>query len=366
MDPLFKGYVSNTLAAYCAQNVYTPGDPEKLCVGRVFYRLFAGGEYKYRLYFGNLIDSTFGLGEYSHPNDVCDSWQIESAKVAVCPPDTDIANVTFERMQALSFDGRTEKTVMPGEIFRCDELVLKAEKNDYLCLEIAFRGTRIPYLAESHATIPTFRLEENGWRANGETPGAFLVGCDRRVKKHVAFLGDSITMGCGTPQNKYLYWVARVGEMLGEEYACWNLGIGFARCSDAATDGAWLYKAKQADLVHVCLGTNDLLWNNDKEKVVEDLHRVVDKLREAKCEVGLFTAPPFDYRGETAEIWRRVNERICKEFPEKTKYIFDLGPILSKPAPEDGVGKYKAHPNAEGCQVIAESFVAFAKETGIF
>ena len=65
----------------------------------------------------------------------------------------------------------------------------------------------------------------------------------------IAFLGDSITQGVGTPDNAYTHWNALISKEIGEEYSYWNLGIGYARASDASTDGAWLNKAKNNDIV---------------------------------------------------------------------------------------------------------------------
>lgn len=365
-DCLFKGYVSNTCAAFGAQHAFAPDSIDETYTGRVFYRIFAGGQYQYRLFFGNTIDSTFGEGNDCHPNEICDSWIIHSAKVAVCPLETDIASVEFEYMQPLTFLGFEKRTVMPGEIFSSDDVVIKANKNDYLCLEITYSGTKIPCLEEAPSTIPTFLKKENSWIQNYKTPGAFLVGCKRDVKKHIAFLGDSITMGCGTTPDAYKYWMARIAERIGENYACWNLGIGYAKCSDAASDGAWLFKAKQADFVNVCLGTNDLLQNRDADQIVNELHFIVDKLTCAGCMVGLFTAPPFYYTGEQLMRWEKVNYRINKEFLQKTVYVYDTCKILDSVGDLHGIGKYEPHPNDEGCRLLSEDFIRFVKDKKLF
>jgi len=116
----------------------------------------------------------------------------------------------------------------------------------------------------------------------------------------------------------------------------------------------WLKKAKRADFVNVCLGTNDILREGNADKIVDNLHIVVEKLLEAGCEVGLFTAPPFDYKDEKVKIWEKVNERIKSEFQDKVKYIFDTEPILD--SNNHGIGKYSPHPNELGCKVISDNF----------
>ncbi len=58
--------------------------------------------------------------------------------------------------------------------------------------------------------------------------------------------------------NSYEHWNAVVAENLGSQYGFWNLGLGYGRAADAATDGAWFFKAKQNDIVVVCYGVNDI------------------------------------------------------------------------------------------------------------
>ncbi len=61
-------------------------------------------------------------------------------------------------MQEVTFDGRKEKTVHPGEFFSTDEVTLAPKTGAYICLEISFSGTVIPYHEES--IIPSFVLTE--------------------------------------------------------------------------------------------------------------------------------------------------------------------------------------------------------------
>ena len=89
-------------------------------------------------------------------------------------------------------------------------------------------------------------------------------------KARIAFIGDSITQGCGTTYNGYKQYAAVAAGRLGEDYAFWDLGLGYARGSDAATDGIWLYKAKQNDLVSVCFGVNDILQGHSAGEVKKE------------------------------------------------------------------------------------------------
>lgn len=351
-----KRYLSNTLAGSCNQSWFAP-EPGEVCTGRVFYRLYAGGTWEYRLFFSNVIDSTFADGTHSAANRILPPWTILGARVSVCrePEPGDFLQ--------LLFDGLPRKQVAPGEFFACDPIILSAEAGDYLCLEMTFSGTEIPYLPE--AVIPVERLKDGAFVPDTQMPLAYLVGCDRPVKEHFVFAGDSITMGCGTEKNSYTHWAARIAELAGEERAWWDIGIGFGRGYDMASLGAWMFKAKQGDFVNLCYGVNDLLFGRTDEEILRDLHRITDELDRVGIRYGLFTLPPFHQTGETEVRWRRVNAGILREF-DGAAYVFDTVRVLGKEAPEDTIPRFGGHPNAEGCELLAKEFVAFAKEKGIF
>lgn len=79
----FKQYVSNTVAGSGNQLYFSMKDGE-IRTGRVFYKIFSGGEYNYSVLFSNIIDSTYSDGSVSHKNLICDSWKIHSARIGKC------------------------------------------------------------------------------------------------------------------------------------------------------------------------------------------------------------------------------------------------------------------------------------------
>ena len=185
-------------------------------------------------------------------------------------------------------------------------------------------------------------------------PFAGMVGCDRKVKNKIAYLGDSITQGIGTKPNSYLHWNALLSEKIGEEYSYWNLGIGYGRANDAASDGAWLYKAKKNDIIFVCYGVNDILRGQNEEQIKYDLKYIVETLKKEGKKVILQTIPPFGYQGENIEKWKRLNNYILTEFNDKVELVFDNTKILGE-AENLHIAKYIGHPNEEGCQIWADS-----------
>ena len=217
---------------------------------------------------------------------------------------------------------------------------------------MTFSGGMIPYHEES--MLPAFVKTAEGWEYCVKMPFAAMVGCDRPIKKRVAYLGDSITQGIGAPKNSYLHWNALLSEKLGKEYAFWNLGIGYGRASDAASDGAWLYKAKQNDVIFVCYGVNDILQGESEQDIKDNLARIVRILKGMGKEVILQTVPPFNYSGERIESWEIINDFIKTVLSKEVDALFDNVPCLSESLMPH-MAKFGGHPNAEGGAVWADA-----------
>lgn len=359
----FDKYASNTLGAAGNQHFFINEDPERSTVGRVFYKIFAGGRYNYSFLFSNIIDSTYADGAVSHKNLLCDEWVLESAAVALAD-ECDVNEMPeLGELIPLTFGGSPSKSVAPGELFSSDGVELDAQKGQFLCLEIKFKGRMIPYHYES--LLPLFRLEDGEWRRCKQMPVAGMVGCDRKVKRKIGFIGDSITQGIGTPENSYRHYAAVVADILGEDYSYWDIGLGYGRGDDAASDGAWLFKAKQLDVITVCYGVNDLYRGFSETQLIDSLERIVTKLHEAGVKVILQSIPPYDYPEALEKKWRTVNEHIYTSLGKRTEAMFDVVPILGKSEAEPHLAKYGGHPNSEGNRIwgraLAETVRAVAE-----
>ncbi len=350
-------YVSNTLAAGGSQNHFTPtGDGVNR--GRIYYRVFEGGTFDYAFLFSNTIDSTFSDGKHSYVGYVCDSWELLSLSVGIVN-DCDKASDPAVWNQ-VSVQGTSSYTVKRGELFATDPIRLTAEAGQYLCVEIAFSGNDIPYHAE--AMIPSFVWDGTAFVPSREMPFPSMVGCNRKVQKRIAFLGDSITQGIGVTFGSYEFWDALLAERLGHQHAYWNLGLGFGRAMDAATDGVWLNKAKQNDAVILCFGVNDIGRGRSAEQIIADLNTAVEKLTEAGCRVLLQTVPPFDYTPENREKWEAINNAIRQELAQKVDAVFDVVPTLGQSAEEPHRAKYGGHPNEEGGRAWADALFPVLQE----
>ncbi len=363
----FRSFVSNCVAGSANQFVFDlPKDQVRR--GRIFYRIQAAGEYPYSLLFSNVLDSTYGDGSLTRCNQFPAPWRIHEAKVFRCRSfpqgqwkQTGLPPVALENETPLLFQGEREKVVAPGEFFSSDPCLLSFEKGEFLCLELAFSGTRLPYHEET--LLPVFLYNGKDWLYDRRMPVPGRIGCRREVKKRVAFLGDSITQGIGTPRHSYLHWNALVADALGDSYAFWNLGIGFARASDAASDGAWLYKAKQCDAVILCLGTNDILVGRSARELKGDLTRIVALLKESGPAVLVQTVPPFDYNEAEREVFFEVNDFIRRELAASGVLVFDVAPLLALSPEEPHRARFGGHPDPEGCKLWAEALLDFLATT---
>ena len=356
----FDRFASNSLAGSGSQ-LWFASDPGEIHTGRIFYRVTHGGSSHYSLLFTNILDSTFADGSKGHCNRLLPGWEILSARAGKAPAGSiglDFAeqaaavNAQPADFQPLTFGGKPQKSVAPGEFFATDPLPLSFESGDYLCLELTFRGRELPYHEETH--LPVYRRTAEGWCYDKRVPFPSMIGCDRSVVRRVGFIGDSITQGIGTPPNSYLSWNAQLTAMLPENIACWNLGLGYGRAADMASGGAWLYKALQNDVIFVCYGVNDLYQYGDADRLICHLDTIVRYLTEANKTVILQTIPPFDYPAHLIPLWERVNTHIRTVLADRVTGVFDVVPVLGREnAPH--MAKYGGHPDAEGCRAWASA-----------
>jgi len=359
----FENFTSNTYAG-SGNQLYFKMSENEVRTGRVFYKISAGGEYNYSLLFSNVIDSTYADGSISQKNLVCDNWTIHCAKIGKCKYISDEKKLSMLTMECegadievldfkdITFEGKSSKEVIGGEFFCSDPVKFNFEKDEYLCLEMTFSGTKIPYHEET--LLPVFVKENGEWKYSKYMPFPGMIGCDRKVKARVAYFGDSITQGIGAKPNSYLHWNALYSEKTGSEYSYWNLGIGYGRANDAASDGAWLYKAKQNDIIFVCYGANDVLQKQTEEQIKGDLFYIADTLKKLGKTVIMQTIPPIGCKGDEIEKWKRINSFVMTEIKKNVDFVFDNTVFLGKGEHlEDPI--YGLHPTEEGSRIWADA-----------
>lgn len=349
---VMQTFVSDTLASSAAQTFFKSDGKEHLC--RIYYKVFAGGN-EYRFMFGNTADSTFADGSHSVANMLCGEWQISCARVGAVARCGMENPAQSEKFTDILFEGASYKNILPGESFFTDTVKIKAQKGEYLCVEYVFRGKKLP--CHEEIIIPTFVMENGAWVRTPFVPVPLTVQVKREAKKRVCFLGDSITQGIGSTPNRYTHWCAVCAEELGREYSFYNLGIGFARASDAASDSVWLERAKDCDICVVCLGTNDLLHGFSANEICKSLSRIISILEKAGVCVIAQTVPPFEYPAPAAQNCKRVNEYIRNTFFrcfDNTLFLCKDGDVFSP--------LYGGHPCDEGCAVWGKNIALHIKE----
>ena len=356
----FKNYVSNTLAGTSNQ-LYFDNTAANGAVseGMIFYKATVGGEFEYSLLFSDTIDSTYARGEQGVPNMKLEDFEVTGVKLGVMPGNVSATpynaenKVTFVSTTISKYEHTNNVTY-----FETSPVKLNAAANDYIVVIVEFKGTRVPCHVES--LVPTFKKENGSWSSNKNVPTANMVGIKREVKATIAYLGDSITQGIGVGENQYTFWNAVTSKKLGNDYSYWNLGIGYARCKDVATDGAWMFKAKQADYVVVCLGTNDIGTENaDGPTLCANLEKVIDQLNEAGCKVILQTVPPYTHADSKLDAWYYVNDYIKNTLSQKVVAVFDQTELLMTEEKIPNQPRYGGHPNHLGCEVWGKALYEF-------
>ena len=351
LTEFYKTYSSDCTAGSANQVLTRDSEPITRC-GRIYYRLSHGGD-NYSLLFSNQIDSTFADGSISVANDLGGDWDILSLRVGL----VNERGTEPEVWHTVTFDGMKTRHVSAGDTdpFFCDPIPLSAKGGQYLCYEITLFGACYPYHEE--ITLNVVIRDGEHWVPSKKIPAPLMIGSDRAISRRIGFLGDSITQGCGTEYDSYTHWAAKIAEGLPASDSVWDLGIGYARAYDAATDRGWLARVKQCDVVNVCMGVNDLLRGRTGEEVISDLTTIVRALKAAGCHVILFTVPPFDMTGDAKEYWHFVNDKIRLTLANEADAVFDIAAALGQDAPNAHMSVYGGHPNAEGCIVAANAYL---------
>lgn len=291
----FDQFNSNTYAG-SGNQLYFAMNENEMRTGRVFYKISAGGEYNYSVLFSNIIDSTYDDGSISHKNLICENWTIHSARIGRCV--------------SINLPENISEAVMDDEDEQADIRVFDFKT---ICF--------------------------NGQKTKEVMPGEF-------------FASDPVK--CMFEKDEYLCLEMTFSGKMGSDYSYWNLGIGYGRANDAASDGAWMYKAKQNDIVFVCYGVNDIRQGQAEEQIKSDLTSIIDTLKKSGKKVILQTIPPFNYQGKDIEKWKRLNSYILTELAQKVDFVFDNTGILGKEGnPEEAL--YGGHPNEEGYEIWANA-----------
>ena len=371
-------YTSATVVSTAANYIMNKGDAFTHTY-RTYIKLRENGPLNLKFWHSNAIDSTWDTGEIARGSQLGGDWLIEAAFVADGgkAPAGDVVGSQIP----VTFAGHDTKKVTPGEKFWSDEVSIHLPEGHYLSFTWTITtlspGATIPYNVEQMLVTA---YDAPGNVAHQESATSFTesdnllvfpsyIGYKKDVEEHIVFLGDSITQGVRTAKDAYEYWVARIAEEMGTNVGVWNIGSGWGRAYDTATDGSWLYKAKQGNKVIITLGVNDIdIGKRSAEQLLTDLTTIVSKINEHNpmAEIIMFTVPTFNFRGEQEGVWRKVNHSIRTNPPEGVCRVFDVANVLSQATPNDNLLKPEymssaddPHPNGVAGKAICEAFMSW-------
>ena len=332
---------------------------------RAYLAAYPGLSDKWRFYHQNGVDSTFADGEIAYRNRSGGSWTIVRARIGIGQCSSGVEMDTPDPVTGwvdVTYDGKTSRKVLPGECFWSDEVTLSLPAGHDLVWEWEIAGEDIPSTPDSQAA--TFTDTGDGFSFIEEAPLPDLFGNARPVHARIAFLGDSITQGCQTRKNRYEMWAGRIARALAPDYASWNLGLGFGRGADMATDGFWMRKAKTADIACVAYGVNDLLSGPyglgrgaSADEVLLTIETIVKKLKQNGVRVIVFTIPPFHYEKTVRATWERIDRALPPLCETWGVECFDFAAVLDAKHPYGDVCNYGPHPNGEGGRLVCEAFL---------
>lgn len=374
---ILEDYVSAT-ALSSAANCIISCEAIETHTYRTYIRPREYGKFLWRFWHSNTVDTSWDDGSVYCANLPGGQWHIEAAFLGDggLIPD---GSILPESQVALTFEGRICKNVLPNEKFFSDPVEFDLPENHYLAFTWTITnqsiGKVLPYNCEG---ILVSAYDAPGDLSKQYSCSGFtkaenvmvlpaLLLYKKAVVKKIGFFGDSITQGVRTKMDQYEYWVSKISNGLGTEYGVWNLGSGWARAKDAATDGIWLYKAKQNDEIIICLGVNDIgTLNRSYSEITTDLTSIIGKIKEnnPKCTIILCTVPTFDFKEEQEVVWRKLNAAIKANSFEGVSRVFDIAAVLSQPAPEDNLVKAEyhsnfddPHPNGMAGTAVAKAFL---------
>ncbi len=352
---MFCEFVSNTSLALGKS--YLIEKTNGVLRQRVYVKPTLYGDFAWRFYFLNSVNSTYANGEVSHAGMSGGHWTIHHAQIGISKslsPDDEVSSVV-----EVTFDSKTSRSVSPDEELWSDEVRFEIREG-YLVWEWEIEGEGIPSMPEDIYSAYTWNGDK--WVQEWNRTQPCMMAIKREYKKRVGFLGDSITAGCGTKKDGYEMWVARIAEAVKNDFPVWNLGLGYGRGSDCATNSSWLYKAKKLDTVVITYGVNDLRSGeygkgrgSSAGEIVRWAEIMVEELQGADIKVIIATIPPFEYSERERWEWRCANLGLRLLAQRKGCEVFDIASSLES-EPFKGDFPHGSHPDGEGCRLAFEKF----------
>lgn len=309
---------------------------------------------------------------------------VEIKSVFIANP-TDSCDIDVKSAKYLTFNGKKNVTIAPGEAVYCDVLKYHLTPLQRLSITINY-GANTPVNASSHRgsrttsyIIPGEAKPKTKFVGSEKCDHWYNISCiDVQTSEPtpcIAVLGNSITDGRGSTTNKQNRWPDFLAEALGGKVGVLNLGIG----GNAVVRGGLSEPAlvrfdrdilQQTGVTSVVIfeGVNDIGGRKPNHadvvrNLIEAYQTLIKKAKDAGKKVYLGTITPFfgnsyyTHFSEAARLtvndWIRANKEVdgIIDFdqllldpsnPKALKREFSDDWLHGSPAAYEAMGKYAA------------------------
>ena len=165
----------------------------------------------------------------------------------------------------------------------------------------------------------------------------------------VLAFGDSLTYGYGAPSQSY---PVQLQQEIQREII--NGGVSGETSSQGLKRLPSLLQKYHPKLVILCHGGNDILRQQSKETLKENLLKMIQMSKNSGAQILLVAVPDFYSLGLSSEgLYREV---------AKQEHVLYEGEVLTKIENDPALKSDRIHPNAKGYALMAEAFAKILKK----
>ena len=165
----------------------------------------------------------------------------------------------------------------------------------------------------------------------------------------VLAFGDSLTYGSGAHSQSY---PMQLHDLIQKEVI--NAGIPGETSSQGLKRLPSLLQKHHPQLVILCHGGNDIIRQQSKKMLKENLLKMIQMSKESGAQILLVGVPDFHMLGFTTDA---LYEEVAKQ-----ESILYEGEILSKIENDPALKSDRIHPNAKGYGLMAKAFAEILKK----
>jgi len=176
-----------------------------------------------------------------------------------------------------------------------------------------------------------------------------IMAAPLKSTDRILAFGDSLTYGSGAHSKSY---PVQLQELIQKEVI--NAGIPGEISSRGLERLPSLLKKYHPKLVILCHGANDIIRQQSKKSLKENLIKMILLSKKIGAQVLLVGVPDFQLLGFSTE-------ELYEELAEQENVLYE-GEILSKIENDPALKSDRIHPNANGYGLMAKTFAKILKE----